>query len=231
MIDIMDSKLIVVFVLLGVLGMAVFVSAQTHWSTEYQTSVYEGWNLIYGFYTPEQIQGLDQSNIKAIWGFVPTSQEYIQVYPEKYDDLSLELRVNHDFDDEDLIMSAFWVYSDSETGEDFNGIPNGVEYWLDHVPPFYAERPLWKGWNFVGITPDMIPGPQDTDLKDIKGNCNIEKSYFFNAGAQKWNEAPIEYAQLEEYSIGSGWVIKVSNNCNLGASSEGNTVAPPTIPS
>jgi len=26
-------------------------------------------------------------------------------------------------------------------------------------------------------------------------------------------------------------LVKVSNNCNLGASSEGNTVAPPTIPS
>jgi len=44
---------------------------------------------------------------------------------------------------------------------------------------------------------------------------------------QEWEEAPVEYAQLEERSLGSGWVIRVTSDCKLGSR---DTTTPPTLP-
>ncbi|KKQ29717.1 MAG: hypothetical protein US45_C0058G0006 [Candidatus Nomurabacteria bacterium GW2011_GWA1_37_20] len=46
----------------------------------------QGWNLIYGF-TPNSLNGqnLDMAHIKAIYGFIPTTQEYARIYPKPED--------------------------------------------------------------------------------------------------------------------------------------------------
>ena len=90
---------------------------------------------------------------------------------------------------------------------------------------------LYSGWNFVGIDNGaLLNSPFDTNLKDIKGDCNIERSYFYNEYMQEWEEAPVEYAQLEEDSPGHGWLVKVSSDCTLGEVSEGDGTAPPSLP-
>jgi hypothetical protein len=43
----------------------------------------DGWNLVYGFPNVNAINGGDipKENIKAIYTFIPTIQEYAMVYP------------------------------------------------------------------------------------------------------------------------------------------------------
>ncbi|MEK6899145.1 MAG: hypothetical protein AABW79_03555 [Nanoarchaeota archaeon] len=221
-----SRKAILPLGLMLLVGLSVFVSAAQNWNAEYQVPIYKGWNLIYGFIEIDQLDAgsFDKSSIKAIYAFIPSIQQYAQVYPEM--DVS---RISL-IDDDELLNTAFWVYSSSETGVDFNGIYNGVEYGIVEGLIPYNQRIMYKGWNFVGVTPDMIPGPQDTNLKDIVGNCNIVKSYFFSPSAQTWGVAPIERFQLEENSLGTSWVIKVSDNCKLGTSSDSDVPAVPNLP-
>jgi len=83
---------------------------------------------------------------------------------------------------------------------------------------------LLTGWNFIGITPDMI----NKELKDIKGSCNFEKVYIFDNRNQEWMSLRVDEDDFDGGSEGMGAVIKVSNDCKLG-SSYGNNV-PPGIP-
>jgi len=219
----MSKKIILALSLVFLIGIVVFVYAQD-FSTEYGTAIFKGWNLVYGFYNPEQIQGLEASNIKAIYAFIPTTQEYARVYPDP-ENSKLNL-----IDDDELIQTAFWVYSNSETQEEFNGIYNGVEYGLYENPTPYDRRLIYKGWNFLGITSDMVGSGGKPELKDIAGSCNIEKAYFWDPENQEWWAFPLN-EDFSRDSIGMGIVIKVSNNCNLGTSednSEDNNI--PSVP-
>jgi len=216
----MNKKFILPISLLIILGIAGFVLAS---QIESPVAIYKGWNLIYGF-VPSSLngQGFEFSHIKAIYTYVPADNEYIRVYPNpensKIDKLG----------DSYFEKQVMWVYSDATVEGELNGMLHFTEYWLEEPMPL-SQRQVFKGWNFVGVTHDVIPGPQDTNLKDIKGSCSIEKSYFWNADMQKWEDAPLEYAQLEERSIGSGWVIKVSDNCKLGTS-EADIPSVPNLP-
>jgi len=212
----MNKKLILPIMLIVLVGMSTFVYAQR--AGEAQVNINEGWNLVYGLARLDQLDeqvSIGKNNIKAIYAFISTTQEYARAYPDpETGKLAL-------IDDDELIQTAFWVYSTKSSAD--------TEYWLDDLPVPLDERPMYSGWNFVGVTPEMVPGPADTNLKDIKGDCNIEKSYFFNADLQKWDEVPVEFAQLEENSVGTGWVIKVSDNCRLGEPSMA-AGQPPALP-
>ena len=212
-------KTLVLVSLAIIIGLSTFVIAS---QIESGVAIYKGWNLIYGF-TPNSLngQGFDFSHIKAIYTYIPTDNEYVRIYP------SPENSKIDKFGDSYFEKQVMWVYSDATVEGELNGQIHFIEYWLEEPMPL-SQRPISAGWNFVGITKDVIPGPQDTNLKDIQGNCNIEKSYLWNADLQKWEAIPIESAQLEEMSLGQGWVIKVSNNCNLGATS--NVPSVPQLP-
>ena len=71
-----------------------------------------GWNLVHGLPNPEWLSGgdIEASNIKAIYGFNPMTQEYIRFYPqpEKTKLNSQNTRV-----DSMISATAFWVYIDS----------------------------------------------------------------------------------------------------------------------
>jgi len=74
------------------------------------------------------------------------------------------------------------------------------------------ERQIYEGWNFVGITPDMIG--DNTGVEALAGDCNISRSYTFVSDGQEWQEFPLD----EEFSsdaAGYTWVIKVDGACNL----------------
>jgi len=221
----MKRKIILSIALTVILVSVVLVSA---WATTYGASIYKGWNLVYGFQSSEQIDTIDKSNIRAIYAFIPTTQQYLRAWPNP--DEKAWQNLDKVIDDHELLQTAYWVYSDITIEGSLNGLSHFTEYWVYDAPVHYTERPIYKGWNFIGVTKDMISGSKDTNLKDIKGNCDIEKSYFWIAEMQKWEDAPIEYAQLEERSLGSGWVIKVSDNCKLGTSSGGNTLSVPNLP-
>jgi len=203
----MNKKYILPIAFAIILASAVFVIA-ANWATETNFDFDEGWNLVYGLQSPEQLSGaLEESNIKAIYAFIPTTQQYLRAWPnpdaKAWEDLDKVM------DDHELLQTAFWVYTDKGTAG------TEGEYWLYDLPTPYTERPIYKGWNFVGITPDMI---SNSAIENIKGNCNIEKSYVWVNEFQEWREYALTNKFNENSFVGFGWVIKVSNNCNLGAS-------------
>ena len=123
--------------------------------------------------------------------------------------------------------TAFWVYSEKGALS---------EYWLAEEIVLLKDRPIYKGWNFIGITPDMTidinsAGPGDEEkytFSAMKGNCDIQKVYFFDNEHQKWIEYPLT-EELDKSLIGFGAIVKVSDNCKMG-SPESSVTIPPTIP-
>ncbi len=209
----MKTKIVLPITLILLLCGVVLVSA---WTIEYGTTINKGWNLVYAFIEPGQIQGIELSNIKAIYGFMPTTQEYVRFYPNPEMD-----KINR-MDGDQFRNTAFWVYSDAETGKEFNGIYNAVEYWIAEEPIPYNERQIYKGWNFIGITSDMIP----KSFEEIKGNCDIERSHIWISSEKEWADFPeMFYPSM----IGKGFIIKVTSDCKLGTSGSSN-INPPQIP-
>jgi len=191
---------------------------------EAQVKIHKGWNLIYGFANPSQLSGhLEESNIKAIYVFIPTVQEYAQVYPNP-DNGKIDL-----LGDGYLIKTSMWVYSDKTVEGSLNGVLNADEYMLEEPLPikYWNEHKLYKGWNFIGILPDMI----DKGLEDVRGKCDIEKAYFYNAEedeAEHWKKLPTDY-KLSKDILLLGIVMKVSNDCTMGETTAGIS-PPPSIP-
>ena len=129
--------------LLTLLSLAVFVMAEHSGGEMNSFYFYKGWNLVYGFASAEQLEGqvLEESNIKAVYAFIPTTQEYARAYPDpEYDKL-------RQLDDDELLNTAFWVYSDKAESS---------EYWLETEVVPYDQRQLYSGWNFFGLTSYLI---------------------------------------------------------------------------
>ncbi len=212
----MNKKLIFSISLVLIVFFAVFVSAS---QIETGAAIYKGWNLIYGFPEPSVLSGgFDASNIKYIYVFIPNIQEYARVYPNPEND-----KINQ-IGDGYLIQTPMWVYSTSETDVNFNGIYNAVEYQTqEHLP--LGELTLFGGWNFVAITPYMI----GKKLGDMKGNCNIERLYFWDSQKQEWYSENLLTKTIPNDIVNLGLVMKVSNNCNLGGQGSGLGL-PPGLP-
>ncbi len=218
----MKTVSLIALSLVFLVGAIVLVSA---YAGEGGVAVYKGWNLVYGFISPDQIQGLESSDIKAIYAFIPTTQKYVRLYPNAETDLE-QLEDNGIIDDNEMLQVAYWVYSNKETGEDFNKLYNGVEYWLIDLPNQIEERPIYNGWNFVGITSEFI----DKSVNEVSGNCDIQRAYFWSSAGQRWFEFSMSEKITEEY-IAQGLVIKVSNDCRLGTpTGSGGITPPPEVP-
>ena len=147
------------------------------------------------------------SHIKAIYAFIPTTQEYARVYP-KPENNKIDL-----IGDGYLEDTSFWVYSDSDAE---------TEYLLQEPMPlsYIGEHKLYKGWNFFGITPAFT----NKRLEEVKGTCNIIKAYIWDAGSQQWINLPLtekldEGDEESKFGGGDhtmGLVLRVEGDCNLG---------------
>jgi hypothetical protein len=173
----------------------------------------KGWNLIYGFVDPEQIEdgSIREKNIKAIYALIPTLQDYARAWPDpEWDRLRL-------MDEDELLNTGTWVYSDRD----------GVivySLYTDFIP-FY-KREIHPEWNFIGITPEMI---SNVRLEKLTGSCEIRRSYIFDSNDQDWEELPLDIALDSEEAIGQTWVINVEGSCNLGETPS-IIPAPPVLP-
>lgn len=212
--NIMKKIILSVVLVLGIIGIMGFVIA-VNWAGESAAPIYKGWNLVYGFASPDQLdgQGFEKSHIKAIYAFIPTTQEYARAYPNPETD-----KLNK-IDDDEIMQHAFWVYSDYTFEGSLNNKLHYIEYWLNEEPITYTERPLYKGWNFFGVTPDIV----GKNMNDIKGDCNIERIYNWDAESQQWSNG------LVGATVGSGVLIKVTDNCEFAEPIEDIT-PPPVIP-
>lgn len=210
-----------VFVSMFVLLLGVgFVIAQ-EWAGETGAPIYKGWNLIYGFISPDQLSGhLEKSSIKAVYAFNPAIQQYARMYPNREDSKIT-------IDDDLLLQTAFWVYSDTETGETLNGMYNGDEYWMYKLPQPISDLQLYSGWNFVAIVPEMI----GKNLDELKGSCIITRAYWWQPREQKFISVDLTNSDVlkSQQNVMSGMIIKVSSNCKLG-SVEANVPSVPNLP-
>lgn len=221
----MNRKIILLISLVLLVGLVGIVFAQPKgYEQEYGAAIYKGWNLIYGFTIPEQLQSFDKSHIKAIYVFMPMTQEYVRFYPNP-EEQKLEKIISSLGNDEfNPSITALWVYSDATVEGSLNGIPHATEYWIERQPLPYNTNPLYKGWNFIAITTDML----EKSINQIKGDCNIERVYYWSPADQDWTDfmPHLEYQKIQNGQIGQGFVFRVSNNCKLGTS--GGTI--PSVP-
>lgn len=205
----------IILMILTIICLATFVSAgalipDISNNVESWITIDKGWNLIHGFYEPSQLSGgdIEPMNIKAIYAFISATQEYVRAYPNPEVE---KLRNMGDVDDQ-LQSIPFWVYSDKS---------GRTEYELERPLPVDKVF-LYKGWNFIGITPDF----EDKSLNDLKGGCDVLKVYAFSDNSwysltDEMDEKLFDSDQIKMH----GLVIKVSDNCFLGE-----TTPPPELP-
>ncbi|MDO8468127.1 MAG: hypothetical protein Q7S56_04245 [Nanoarchaeota archaeon] len=208
------KKLVLLICLILLIGLTGFVLAD-NFNIHYRIAVDEGWNLLQGFgaysLVSNFITGGDITNqdVVAIFAYLPNENKYVRIYPKP------EVKV----DDEVLLNSAFWVYLKKS---------GWIEYNVEEEWASANNRNMIAGWNFVGITPDMLR----LKVSDWKGDCNIEKIAGYQRGWEVFdaNEFDIHVITLadQEQDLGRGVIVKVLDNCKLGTS--GSSVNPPIIP-
>jgi|SRR3989344_1666948 len=212
----MNKKVILTIGLISLFGLVVFVSAIQMTKNYSKTSVTaefieknfkfeEGWNLVQGILNPEWIQ-TNNENIKAIYALNPMTKEYVRFYPHPETNKIEETTYSWTSLAQ---IGAVWIYSDKEFTSN---------YWKFETFPL-DSIPLFSGWNFIGITPEM----KDMKINEIKGNCEFLKFCVYQR--QKWDclsEEGIEMHILadQEQEIGMGLAIKVLDNCKLGITEE-----------
>ena len=191
----------------------------------------KGWNLVSGFSgLHSQINSdsdINLENIKAVYAYFAPAQQYVGLGPNADSEEKIDrLEQTYNADDDLLMYSANWVYSDKEGYLRYN------QYTLDmYGIESLNELEIFKGWNFVTITEEMIESSERSifSIKDLAGTCDIQKSYVWDVDKQQWLAAPLESFDFGIDGVGLGWVIKVSNNCKLGTSG-GNIPSIPNLP-
>ncbi len=203
----MKKRLCIFFMLLIV---SAFVFAEKQ---EVQVPIYKGWNLVYGFSNPKQlVGGLEPRYIKAIYAFIPKIQDYARVYPKP------ESSKFNIINENELSQTAFWVYSRKTVKGSLKDTEHSIEYWAEEPMPFY-ERQMYAGWNFVGVTLDMVNTKEQSDsgnifhLKDLAGTCKILRAYGWGPEKKQWKDI-IDEDPTRDW-IGLGIVLKVEKNCKL----------------
>ncbi len=159
--------------ILAVLLAAIFLVGTVSATQEFAVILQEGWNLVYGLAEVSQINAgtLKQSDILAIYGFLPEKQQYAELYPNAQRSALLEIRVAQDLDEQ----SAFWVYAKKE---------GRIQYQVQE-PALLRNINLKKGWNLIGITENF----RGYALKEVLGTCETEKGYaFLNGNWKSMNE-------------------------------------------
>ena len=111
-----------------------------------------------------------------------------------------------------IAKNAFWIYSYDDTS-----IVVRVDKKIS-----YSNLDLYKGWNLIPITEDMIGGY----LSDIKGDCEFEKLYIWDAESQQWSKIDVNYAFSGE-DINYGFLVKSLNFCSLSGVA---IISPPPMP-
>lgn len=116
-----------------------------------------------------------------------------------------------------IITQPAWVYSEKR----------GLLKMEDDISIVLSKNELKYGWNFVTITPDFT-----SPLNQMKGDCNIQKAYMYDAENQEWlnleNYMGEERMLGENSAQGQGLVIKVTDSCYMGGS--GSSTTPPELP-
>jgi len=186
--------------------------------------IQEGWNLIYGFMGPDQIVEGDwfvEGDIKAVYVLDPVNQDYIRMYPNRQDSKIT-------IDDDILVQTAAWVYSEKE---------GTINYRLLDQYVSFEEIGLYAGWNFFSTTPDLFfdnvnSGKLRTlayDWDSIKGDCDIQREYFWQPDEQRWIDFSFDDLLDEPNILGYGMAFEVASDCTIGGSGSSG-IGVPSLP-
>ena len=96
-----------------------------------------------------------------------------------------------------------------------------MDFRLDD-PTSFNDLNMVEGWNFVPITEDM----EGNSLSDIGGDCDFEKTYYWNADIQNWEKMSLS-ERFTSDMVYTGFVAKVEKSCSFGW---GAILTPPPLP-
>ena len=206
--------LFVILSLVSIIALNSVLSQQDH-----QVYIGKGWNLI--SYTEDFAKHDFSNTILAAYWFDPLEKVYYQIGPknefephlEKYGEDFLFPRVNGE--DRYIFQNhAIWVYSEKQMTAEIEEI---------YIAPLNKVK-LYHGWNLLTVSQDMA----DVQIKDLPGNCNIEKVYFFNPQEQIWFKVESD-DDFERNQVGMGVAIRVKDDCSFEKSKSAIS-PPPEIP-
>ncbi len=175
--------------------------------------LHKGWNLVQGLSGVELVtggEGIQADDIKAIFGLNPNNKKYVRFYPSMEKEEISNLRY--------VSNMTFWVYSDKD---------GSIFY--KPVKPEITKFTRPAGWNIISIEPEFI----GKSLDQIKGDCIFEKAYWWSPREQKFVNVLNNFTEISKHStnIGTGLVIKSTNECKLNVVSNNvNILPPPQLP-
>lgn len=177
----------------------------------------KGWNLIAGLANRDWIISGDvkPAEIKAIYAYnpIPGIKKTVRVFPNPNSKDLGALPASE-------LQTSFWVYS-TKAGK--------ITY--KTLKPEPLEMTWAPGWNFIGLTSELVEGSKypDLSLSDIKGNCIIEKAYVYTEG--QWVNLLTEVPEMDSTFLNKGMVMKIASGCKLGHVSARNIPSqPPQLP-
>lgn len=183
-------------------------------------TIHKGWNLIGGEFLLRSSGALDKY---VAFYYNPVDKTYHK-FDGGFDSSYQEYTNNYVTAD---ALTSFWIYND---GESFT---TAVDF--DNSQLKKAEiglQKLKKGWNVISITNSMYYDdngqPNNLSPNKIKGTCQIEKAFIYDASQQTWISWGTEVASFDDDTVGMGWVAKVANDCQLSVKAD--IPAPPSIP-
>ncbi len=173
---------------------------------EVEIKLYRGWNLIS---LPGKLVSFEGNGLqRKLLGFVYLKEE------QRYVTLKEAQRILGSEFKEHIATNAFWVYSYMDYT---------LKVKIDKEISFENIK-LNPGWNLVPITEDMVGGY----LSDLKGDCDFEKLYKWEAQEQSW-EGIIEEYVFKYDGVNKGIIIKAKDYCTIGGVTI-TKLTPPVMP-
>tara|TARA_Y100000031_G_scaffold9192_1_gene10121 strand:- start:1074 stop:1658 length:585 start_codon:yes stop_codon:yes gene_type:complete len=163
-----------------------------------------GWNLISGrtFLLLRNEIGFNEVT-KRTFFLNPYSKEYGKIEDINYRDFIDD----YGSDDNYILNSAVWYFS-----------PEKYEIRLNNEKLIMLKEPiidfkLFRGWNFISFT-DYTSNQEEDSIQ--LGDCDVELVYYFESQPKIYDWRAIEDFPANSERVGGGFIIKVTNNCNIG---------------
>jgi hypothetical protein len=207
----MMKNKILILMIVGMLIVPVTFASWDSAEREIHIPIEKGWNLVYAGYSElnygeSPVKGND-FNPKCFY------RSDLKEYACFNDDTDLNTDPKWDWirllmDDAEkknkLLQSSLWVYSQKEG--------DMILHWdamnEQHLDLSYYN--MDAGWNFCSVVPPMV----GYSLDELKGDCEIEKAYFYDNVNVDWVE--MDTSQVFDASVGGhGFVMRVRETCTL----------------
>ena len=173
---------------------------------------HKGWNLVHGLAGKEWITGgtgINQDNIKAIFGMNLVNKKYVRFYPSAEKEQVTDIRY--------IPEMTYWVYSNND----------GTLFYKSSKIDILKFT--WQaGWNIIAVAPEFM----GKSLNEIKGSCNFEKAYWWSPREQIYVDVKSNLKEItkDNTNIGTGLILKMTNECKLNVSGLNTIVPPPQLP-